>query len=73
MIYQGTIKFLFEETEQFQGKLFHIISVHFETFLHVLNEEKVWFYLPLSLLQRTLGRGIIQHNKATYISVRSVI
>lgn len=32
MIYQDTIIFLFEETEQFQGIVFHIISIHLETF-----------------------------------------
>lgn len=50
MIYQDTTTFLFEETEQFQGIMFHIISIHFETFfsplLYILDEEKIRFYLP---------------------------
>lgn len=32
MIYQDTITFLFEETEQFQGIVFHIISIHLDFF-----------------------------------------
>lgn len=70
---QGHIAFLFKETELLQSIVFHIISIHFETsFLHVFDKEKACFYLPPSLLQRTLERNIIQHNKTRYVILENM-
>jgi len=74
MIFQGTITFLFKETEQFQGTLFHMVSLQFGTFLSCVSwiKKKLVFIFPITASE-DLGRRIIQHNKAISISGSSVI